>query len=257
MLTLYFSGTGNSAYIANAFAKKTNHVAYSIESDINFKQLISESDTIAFCYPIYTSCVPLIMRTFVSEHLDDLNGKKLILLCTQLMFSGDGARVFTDLLSGITYTVLYAEHFNMPNNICNLKILPLASPKKFDACLERADEKLNQVVRDIENGIVRKRGFSPLSKWMGYYSQRKYFPKLEEKHKKDVRVTDACVRCGLCVKICPMKNLTLSDKKALGLGNCTLCYRCVNQCPKQAITVFIHNPVKQQYHFNKSFSLKI
>ena len=29
---------------------------------------------------------------------------------------------------------------------------------------------------------------------------------------------------------------------------CTLCYRCVNACPKQAITVFIHSKVTRQYN---------
>lgn len=158
MLTLYFSGTGNSAYIANRFAKKMNHEAYAIEDPIDFKSLIKETDTIAFCYPIYTSCVPMIMRDFVSEHLDDLDGKNIIIFCTQLLFSGDGARVFTDLLNGITYTILYAEHFNMPNNICNLKILPLATPSKFTHTLERADKKLDHVIDDIRNGIVKKKG---------------------------------------------------------------------------------------------------
>lgn len=51
-------------------------------------------------------------------------GKKIIIFCTQLLFSGDGARVFTDLLKSISYTVIYAKHFNMPNNICNFFLAP-------------------------------------------------------------------------------------------------------------------------------------
>ena len=38
MLMLYFSGTGNSKYIANLFSKKVNAKCYSIEENIDFKK---------------------------------------------------------------------------------------------------------------------------------------------------------------------------------------------------------------------------
>ena len=41
MLMLYFSGTGNSKYIANLFSKKVNAKCYSIEENIDFKKEIS------------------------------------------------------------------------------------------------------------------------------------------------------------------------------------------------------------------------
>ena len=125
MLMLYFSGTGNSKYIANLFSKKVNAKCYSIEENIDFKKEIKRHNTIAFCYPIYASNVPRIMREFVSKYVEELKDKKLIIFCTQLFFSGDGARVFTDLLPKGYGEVIYAEHFNMPNNICNIKIFPI------------------------------------------------------------------------------------------------------------------------------------
>ena len=249
MLTLYFSGTGNTRYIATQFAKKMHHEAYSIEEDLDFVSLITRHETIAFCYPIYTSDVPYIMKRFVNTHRHLLQNKNLILLSTQLLFSGDGARVFTDLLKDITYSVIYAEHFNMPNNICNLWVFPLAKEKKMNRYLHHAQSKLNRVCTHIKQGIVKRRGFNPVSRWLGWFTQRSYFPKIEAKAMKDVRIDTDCNLCGTCTRVCPMNNLTIENNQVTQQGICTLCYRCVNLCPQKAITVLIHSKVKRQYRY--------
>ena len=82
MLMLYFSGTGNSKYIAERFCNVMNtHLPQtasagllahccSIEEKIDFEQLIFSHETIGFCYPIYGSRVPRIMREFVRKYIN-------------------------------------------------------------------------------------------------------------------------------------------------------------------------------------------
>ncbi|MEA4806681.1 EFR1 family ferrodoxin [Acetobacterium wieringae] len=247
MVTIYFSGTGNSRYIAERFSEKTKAACFSIEEVIDFGEVLTTTNTVAVCYPIYGSCVPRILRDFIIAHQSCFEGKKLIIFCTQLMFSGDGARIFTDLLDGVAVEILYAEHFNMPNNICNLPIFPVQDNKKINRYLSKAEAKLERVGRDLSSGIVKKRGFNVLSQYSGYLLQRRSFVRLEKKAEKDVKISAACTVCGKCIKICPMQNLKQVDSGILQNGQCTLCYRCVNQCPQQAITVLLHAPVKKQY----------
>ncbi|WHH60034.1 EFR1 family ferrodoxin [Petroclostridium sp. X23] len=156
-------------------------------------------------------------------------------------------RVFTDLLKGISYTVIYAEHFNMPNNICNFFLFPVASKEKTKKYVISAEHKINKICENIKNGIIKKRGFNIFSKYLGLFCQRFYFHSFEKKAKRDVKITADCIDCAKCTKICPMKNLKIINNKIEQNGNCTLCYRCVNMCPQKAITVFIHSKVKQQY----------
>ena len=42
-----------------------------------------------------------------------------------------------------------------------------------------------------------------------------------------------------------MNNLSLSKGKIIANGRCTLCYRCVNQCSKKAITILGKKVISQ------------
>ncbi len=247
MVTIYFSGTGNSRYIAEYFSRTMGCEHYSIEEDIDFEKLISANDTITFCYPTYGSCVPFIMREFILKHKKLLKDKKIIIFSTQLMFSGDGARVLTELLEDIKYKVIYAEHFNMPNNICNLPIFPNPSKKKMEKYISKANKKIEKTCVNIRRGTIKKRGFNIISKYLGLFSQRIYFKDIETKARDDVRINEACILCGKCVRICPTNNLEKVGIRIEQKGKCTLCYRCVNECPVKAITVLYHKKVQQQY----------
>ncbi len=253
MLTLYFSGTGNSRYVAERFSSLMQADCHSIEGDLDFDKLLEGNDTLCFCYPIYGSCVPRILREFVSAHQSSLQDKKLVLFCTQLLFSGDGARVFTDLLVGIRYQVIQAEHIRMPNNLCNAFPFPVKDADQCKKVFDAADRMLLSAAARIRAGTIRKRGFNPFSKVLGFLTQRFFFQKIETIAKSTVRVSANCNACGACVRRCPMGNLRLAtdqhgQRHVVQNGNCTICYRCVNICPSQAITVMLHKKVTHQYH---------
>ena len=46
---------------------------------------------------------------------------------------------------------------------------------------------------------------------------------------------DACVYCGLCAKICPVKAITVQDNSlTYDKNNCIHCGKCVKRCPKSS-----------------------
>lgn len=258
MLTIYFSGTGNTQYVAELFSQKMNAKCISVEEDLDFSAEIEEVDTITFCYPIYNSRVPRIMREFVHNHMAVLLGKKVIILVTQMMFSGDGARVFTDLFEDGAINVIYAEHFNMQQNMGNIPVFwTLFKPteRSKQKYINKTQAKMNTVCSNIKNGIIKKRGFSKVSKLLGYIQGKPWQKntkeikpaRLEKKLMNDVRIHKSCTSCNLCTKICPMENLVNNEGRIKHFNNCTVCYRCVNRCPQKAITVYIHLKPRWQY----------
>ena len=263
MLIIYFSATGNSKFIAELFSRKMDAKCLSIEDDVNFVDEIKSHDIIAFCYPIYASRVPRIMREFVTRHMSELDGKKIIIFTTQVLFSGDGARVFTDMFWEGSIEVIYAEHFLMPSNVGNVPIWK-PTKKKVQRYIIKAKAKMDRVCNDIRAGIVKKRGFSRFSQligsiqgkaWQGEsregLNQSSKWQTVEERASKNVKIRKNCNACGICVKICPMNNLEKVEGKIEHKHNCTICYRCVNKCPKKAITVLFHIRPWWQYSIGR------
>ena len=248
MLMLYFSGTGNSKYIAELFCKQMDAACHSIEEKLDFAELITNEQTIAFCYPIYASRPPRILRDFVSRHIEALRGRKIIIFCTQNIFSGDGARSFVDLLPENHVEVLYAEHFLMPNNVSNLFFYPMSSERGIKKYVTRAEREMKIVCRNIKNGTIKKRGFNLISRLLGL-PQGVCVPWIEKRTKNSVRINENCNGCNLCVSICPVNNLICENEKTIPIaaGNCIICYRCVNQCPRKAITTMFNAKVRKQY----------
>lgn len=67
---------------------------------------------------------------------------------------------------------------------------------------------MNVVCKNIEKGTIKKRGFNKVSYLMGK-SQSAFWPEVEEKNKSSVKTDEDCVSCGICVKLCQVKNLSL------------------------------------------------
>lgn len=66
-------------------------------------------------------------------------------------------------------------------------------------------------------------------------------------------VNDACIQCGICVKVCPANNITVTDKVTFS-DHCEVCYACLHNCPQSAIHM---KAEKNTVHFrNEHVSLQ-
>jgi len=186
------------------------------------------------------------MREFVLAHIGALEDKKLIIFCTQMGGSGDGARALTYLFPRGSAKVIYAEHFLMPNNVSNLFFLPLAGDKTTLWYLDKSRKKMHTVCENIKAGKVKKRGFNPVSRALGLI-QGSFMPGIERRARRKVWIRKECDQCCLCVSICPMKNFAFENGKITTKDNCMICYRCINQCPQMAISVFLKAKPQKQF----------
>lgn len=238
MIGIYFSGTGNSRYALELFLKEydNNSVLFSIE-DKNLIEHINSYDEIVFSYPVQYSAVPKILSDFIHSNSSLWKGKKVFIIATMALFSGDGAGVLGRMLKQYGATITGGLHLQMPDSIADEKILK-RSLKKNTELVENANRKIIKAVSDIKNGNYPKEGLGLLSRLAGFLSQRLWFGYRTEKYSDKLKINaDKCIGCSKCVKICPTENISMKDSKAIGKDKCTMCYRCVNACPKQAITL--------------------
>jgi len=247
----YFSGTGNTRYVTEKLCGLLKNNFEVTVKDICAPDAADElksSETVILAFPVYGSTPPVPMREFVFANAQSLKGKQAIIVATQYMFSGDGAASLGRAVEKLGAKVTHAEHFRMPNNISDCKILAIKNGSELSGMLEKTERRIERFARKICCGSPLKRGFNPISRAVGFFSQRALFRKGEKEKRILLKVKKAaCVGCGACVRACPVKNIELLNGIAVPLGKCVLCYRCVNLCPQKAIKLFGKSLPEKQY----------
>ena len=191
------------------------------------------------------SAVPKYVKDFIHNNSEIWKNKKIFVIATMALFSGDGAGVLGRLLKQYGAKVTGGLHLQMPDSIADEKVLKRSAEK--NACLvKKANQKIVKAVADIKKGEYPQEGLGFLSRMAGFLSQRLWFGHRTGKYSDKLKVdSNKCVGCSKCVKICPTENIFLKDRIAMGKDRCTMCYRCVNACPKQAITLLGKTVIEQ------------
>lgn len=246
MVGVYFSGTGNSRHVLEVFLKAYDEESksFSIEDDGVFAA-VKEQEELAFAYPVQYSTVPKILSDFICENKELWDGKRVFVIATMGLFSGDGAGAMARLLQIYGAEVLGGVHIKMPDSIGDEKVLK-RSLEKNKELVKRGEEKVRKAVIRLKDGKPTKEGLGPFSRMLGFFGQRLYFGNKTKIYSDKLKIdTDKCVGCGKCVTLCPMKNIMIKDGICVSEDRCTMCYRCVNTCPKQAITLLGKEVVEQ------------
>jgi MinD superfamily P-loop ATPase len=59
---------------------------------------------------------------------------------------------------------------------------------------------------------------------------------------------EQCNHCGLCQRICPVKNIQLVNGMPSWLHHCEQCLACLHWCPQEAIQFGKSTISRQRYH---------
>lgn len=238
MVGIYFSGTGNTKHCISEFINKYDDRAslISIEQSASVKA-IKENYFIVFAYPIYFSSLPKIVHDYIEVNKGIFNGKKIFIIATMGLFSGDGTGCSARLFKKYGAQIIGGLHLKMPDCIGDEKALKKSIEKNKEVVKE-ADNKISMAVRKLNDGQPTKEGLGILYHAAGLLGQRLWFYNKTRDYSNKLKIDKSkCICCGLCSNLCPMNNIKVTDKKAEPQGKCTMCYRCVSNCPKQAITL--------------------
>ncbi|WP_394926828.1 EFR1 family ferrodoxin, partial [uncultured Robinsoniella sp.] len=127
------------------------------------------------------------------------------------------------------------------------------SLKQNKILVHKADAKTKEAVHKLKAGNPPWEGLGSLSRLAGLFGQRLYFLNKTKRYTDKLKInTVKCIGCGKCEKLCPLGNITLQNGTAISGNTCTMCYRCINQCPKQAITL-LGKRVYEQNSYSKKY----
>ncbi len=244
MVGIYLSGTGNTKYCVKLFLELLEPECETVSlGDKSVLEKIKNNDVILFGYPVHFSDVPYMVEDFINSNSSIWKGKKIICLATAENEEENGALYGTRLLKEHGAEILGGINIKMPNCVCDIKHSEETDNKNI---INKACEKIKITTEKIKCGIYPHDELMPVTDKENVFWRNFKIHGYTDK----VKIKGICVDCGICVDICPMKNIYFKNGSVRAGKNCTMCYGCVNSCPKKAITI-LGEDVYEQYEIEK------
>ena len=251
MTGIYLSGTGNTKHcVERQLAGLSEDTKCVPIEDANVADAVKNSGEVILAYPTQFSNMPFMVRDFIRRNKELWHGKRVFLMTTMGAFSGDGTGCAARVLKKYGAIITGGMQVRMPDAVCDSKMLkkPLEENQRI---IREADGKIDRAAAKIrESGTYPKEGLGFIAHLAGLFGQRLWFYNKTTGYSKKLKISDACVGCGLCAANCPMGNLRIENGKAVSLGRCAMCYRCISTCPKQAVTL-LGKKVYEQCRYEK------
>ena len=245
-MIVYFTGTGNSRFVAQKIADITGDSLYDSGRAIRGKEdgLFEEENKIVFVCPVYMSAPAMPFVDFLKKSKFKA-GTKAYFFMTYGAGIGASDRFCMKLCEekgltymGVTGVVMpnnYLLYFKVKNADENKKTVREAIPRIFEAAeLIKNDEKFAEVKSSTSSYLIAKASIPLYGKFMitakGYHA------------------TDKCIGCSKCVSVCPLGNITMDGPNPSWGSECTHCTACINLCPQEAIEFRNKTLGKPRYH---------
>ncbi len=228
----YFSGTGNTQLIVKKMCDTFHELGVDVSAfKINETdpEKVDVSKIIGLAFPIAAQASYKFILEFI-EKLPESNGTKVFMVDTLAGFSGAIIGPLRKILNNKGYETIGAHEIIMPNNFCLKKINENADRIK----IERGLSSARKYAIDLVEGRTSWGRIPFFPDLMYRITASKYPWEFLRKMIPIELEKEKCTSCGLCVKLCPVGNITLEDGIVFS-DKCQLCMRCFSYCPTEAI----------------------
>lgn len=246
IIIYYFSGTGNTWWIANTLQQqlevyKHQVECYSIET-LTIEDVIKQvnaAEHIVLGFPVYGSTAPRPMLDFIKQFPATSNKQSISIFATQAMASGDSAYQIGQLFIHKGYELKQTKHFIMMNNfhIPKFRFYRPKNDYRLDKLLKKTSPKVEIFAEKISNDHKHIVGNNVICRLLGNL-QRRHIDKAISFVSKEFKVdATRCIKCGKCQRICPTQNIEMCQGTYQFGDKCAVCLRCYSQCPTSAILI--------------------
>ena len=244
-MLFYFTATGNSLYVA----KQLNDARVSIARAVHDAEKTYRADKIGIVCPIFGHEVPSLVKEFLLASTFETDYFYLIL--TYGNRHGGAAELTQTMLQSIG---IYPSYIGLVLMVDNF--LP-----GFDMNEQKMiDKKVEEQVARIQSDIDCKRVFIPPVTDQDRAAHKEYLNRMAGMPKNTFsnvyRITDDCIGCGICRKICPKKCFTLDGQKSVwDPDGCMMCMACIHACPMMAIQMRLPEKNPKARYRNENISV--
>lgn len=257
-MIFYFTGTGNSFYIAKNISENNNEILISIseemmknKNEINYN--LKENEIIGFVFPVYAWGPPRIVLDFIKKlKFKNFSNNYVFTVVTCGENIGSTIDLLKKELNKINLKLDSGFSIRMPNNYIIMGNVD--SKEEEEIKLKNSEERLSYINRIIKDRKVDfydyKKGPLPAFLTKSINSLFNNYALSTDKF----YATDECISCKLCEKVCSVGSIKV-DKKPIWDSKCTQCLACINRCPKRAIQYGKGTIKKGRYVHPRAFNI--
>lgn len=237
-MIFYFTGTGNSGYVAKELSKTHNEELVSISKLINegnsLEFSLKDDEIIGFVYPIYAWSPPKMVIDFIKKiKLNNYKGNYVFSVCTCGESTGKALDIIKRELNKKSIMLNSGFTVIMPNNYMifgdvNSKELTEEKLKNADikiSTINKSIKEKNNTIFECDKGII-----ATISTHLISHGFEKFACNINK-----FNVDNNCISCGKCEKNCNSKAIKILDGKPTWSGYCCQCLACINNCPTKSI----------------------
>ena len=251
-MIIYFSGTGNSKYVAEFFAEKLCDEAIDAGSYIKNEELgiFSSNKPYIFVAPTYCWRIPHIFRDFLEHSVFEKVGEaaeKAYFVMTCGSDIGCAGKYNERLCKKMGLTYMGTLEVIMPENY--IAMFPVPENDEADIIINAATQTIEGGIRIVQgeckfpmahNDIISSIKSGPVNPLFYTFAVKA----------KPFYATDACIGCGKCAESCVLNNIELgADDKPIWGDYCTHCMACICGCLTKAIEYGKKSQGKPRYTF--------
>ena len=257
-MIFYFSGCGNSRHVAETLAAGLNDTLVFIPEaarEDRYDYTLAGGESLGFVFPIYAWGPPKLVLDFVKKLTVKVSEPYVYFACTCGDECGLVEDIFRKAVEQKGWKLDACISLQMPETYIGMPGFKLDSDENAQRKIAASDATLAKYIPRIQN----KESFSKMTKggaaWLKSRLVNPGFSKIAANDKKYLS-TEACIHCGKCVEVCPLRNITLEDGRPKWNGHCTMCMACYHHCPVNAIQYGKATVGKGQYYFGKKLRQK-
>ncbi|MCD4776117.1 MAG: EFR1 family ferrodoxin [Candidatus Aegiribacteria sp.] len=229
----WFSGTGNSLHVAKALQEglddvKLIPIAQALDGDLE------SSKRVGLVFPVYAWGPPAIVARFI-EKLQFDTPDYMFAVATYGGAPGSTMAITSKMLKRRGLVLNAGFSVKMVENYPPMGGAP--EEKKQGKINDAAEAVIAQIVAWIRESACgdfgKKNLFFSLIGRMVYPMFRKA---LSRQSGSKFYADEKCSSCGICVEVCPVKNVQLPEGEKPTWGNrCEQCFACFHWCPEKAV----------------------
>ena len=245
-MIFYFTGTGNSLYIAKRIAELAGDTLVSMNDRIkrNDRQPVPAENRLVFVVPTYGWRIPRIVEQWIwTTQFTGAKQAWFVMNCGGEI--GNAARYIRRLCGQKGFTYMGTAQVVMPENY----IAMFNAPEEAEArkIVEHAVPVIDAAARQIVNGEAFPAPRNNLFDRFMSSAVNPIFYRFCVKADAFYAGSN-CISCGNCVELCPLNNILLKDGRPVWGKACTHCMACICHCPVEAIEYGKKSVGKPRYH---------